>query len=548
MITSLLTNIFFFSYNEVMFVRVKRSVQKGVTYEYLQIAESFRINGKPRQRILATLGRRDQIQTSSNVDSLIRSLGKFSEKLRVAETARAQNLAAHSSKTWGPAIVFGRLWEEQGLSDILRALAKDRKFKFDVEQVAFALALQRLCAPGSDLQGSGWLETVEAPGFSSIDLQHLYRSNAFLAEIREELEKALFAQDRDLFSQALDLVFLDTTSVSVYRSEETAWRKRGFSRNRRPDLPQLVLGVAVDRKGWPVSWEVFPGNTADPAAFEAMVKKMRRRFRIGRVVVVADRGMMSQKSVELLAASDPPFDYILGCRMRKQKEVGEEVLSKAGRYQDVAANLRVKEVRVGEDRYIVCLNEEEARKDATAREAILERLQEKLARGEAKSLLANRGYARYLKMSQEAVRINEKAISAEARLDGKFVLRTNTELEASEVAQTYKSLWRVERIFRETKSTLEVQPIFHHNDETSIGHIVAGFLALRLEVDLQRRLEERAVDVSWPTLMRDLEQVQAVRVELDGKTYILRTDLQGAAHQGFQAAGVRPPSPVTMIQ
>lgn len=544
----LLTITFIFSYNKLMFVRVKRSVQKGVTYEYLQIAESYRIHGKPRQRVLATLGRRDQSQTFSNVDSLIQSLGKFSEKFRVVESVRTKNLAARSSKTWGPALVFRRLWEEQGLSEIIRALARGRKFGFDVESVVFAMALQRLCAPGSDLQGSGWVETVEAPGFSSIALQHLYRANGFLAEVREELEKALFARDRDLFSQTLDLVFLDTTSVYVYRSEESEWRRRGFSRDRRADLPQLVLAVAVDRKGWPVSWEVFPGNTADPAVFRAMVEKMRRRFRIGRIVVVADRGMMSGKAVDLLTSGTPALDYILGCRMRKQKKVNEEVLSRAGRYQEVTSNLKIKEVWVGEERYVVCLNEEEARKDEAAREAILERLEEKLSRGEAKKLLANRGYARYLKMSKEAVRINEEAVRAEARFDGKYVLQTNTGFEADEVARAYKSLWRVERTFLETKSTLEVRPIFHHRDDTSIGHIVAGFLALRLEVDMQRRMETKEIDVSWPDFMRDLAQVQAVRVELDGKTYLLRTDLQGVAHQGFLAAGIRPPSQVTMIQ
>jgi hypothetical protein len=530
-----------------MFIRVKRSVQNGVTYEYLQIAESYRINGKPRQRVLATLGRKSDVQTFANVDSLIRSLGNFSEKYRVIENVRSRNIAARSSKAWGPALIFRRLWEEQGMPEILGSLAKGRKFGFDVERVAFALALQRLCAPGSDLQGSGWLQMVEGEGFSSIALQHLYRTNAFLAEMREELEKALFARDRDLFTQTLDLVFLDTTSVFVYRPEESEWRKRGFSRDRRADLPQLVLAVAVDRKGWPVSWEVFPGNTADPAALKAMVGKMRRRFHIGRIVVVADRGMMSEKTVELLVSGDPPMDFILGCRMRKQKEVSEEVLARAGRYQEIAANLKVKDVRVGEERYIVCLNEEEARKDEAAREAILERLHEKLSKGNTKSLLSNRGYARYLKMSKEAVKINEEAVRSEARFDGKYVLRTNTNLETAEVARTYKSLWRVERTFRETKNTLEVRPIFHQNDETTIGHIVAGFLALRLEVDLQRRMEEKKISAPWENLMRDLTQVQAVRVELDGKSYILRTDLQGTAHAGFQAAGIRPPSPVTMI-
>jgi len=523
-----------------MFFRFKRSLQNGVLYEYLQIAESFRKDGKPRQRVLATLGRRDRLEADGTIDSLVENLAKFSQKYRVLKT---RSLEARSAKLWGPALIFGRLWEEQGLPEILRRLAEGRKFGFDVERVAFALALQRLCAPGSDLQGSGWVETVE--GLPEIALQHLYRANGFLAEVREDLEKALFARDRDLFSQELDLVFLDTTSVSIYRDTETEWRKRGYSRDHRPDLPQLVLGVAVDRKGWPVSWEVFPGNTADPKAFEAMITKMRTRFRIGRVVVVADRGMMGKKSLELLTTGKTPYDYILGCRMRKQKEVGAEVLARAGRYQEVAENLKVKEVYVGDRRYIICLNEEEERKDEAARTAILDHLREKLSGG-AKSLVGNKGYARYLRVTKDAMRIDEDKVAAEARYDGKYVLRTNTDLPAAEVAKTYKSLWRVERAFRETKSTLNVRPIFHHRDDTSIGHIVAGFLALRLEVDLQRRLEAHGVDVSWPTLMRDLGQVHAVRLEADGQTYVLRTDLQGTAHQAFRAAGVRPPSSVTM--
>ena len=524
-----------------MFFRFKSSIQNGITYEYLQIAESFRKEGKPRQRIVANLGRRDRLEAEGKIDSLVESLAKFSQKYRAL---KALSLEARTAKLWGPALIFGRLWEEQGLPEILGRLAEGRKFGFDLERVAFAMVLQRLISPGSDLQGSGWAPTVE--GLPEIALQHLYRTNGFLAEIREELEKSLFARDRDLFSQELDVLFLDTTSVAIHRDEETEWRKRGYSRDHRPDLPQLVLSVAVDKKGWPVSWEVFPGNTADPAAFEAMIAKMRTRFRIGRVVVVADRGMMGKKSLELLE-DKPPYDYILGCRMRIQKEIGTEVLGRGGRYQDVAENLKVKEVRVDDRRYVICLNEEEARKDEAARSAILDHLREKLAGG-AMSLVGNKGYARYLRVTKNAVHIDEDKVAAESRYDGKYVLRTNTDLPAAEVAQTYKSLWRVERAFRETKSTLEVRPIFHHRDDTSIGHIVAGFLALRLEVDLQRRLDKRGIEVSWPTLMRDLSQVQAVHLQTGGRSYLLRTDFQGAANQAFQAAGVRPPSAVTICE
>jgi len=325
-------------------------------------------------------------------------------------------------------------------------------------------------------------------------------------------------------------------------------RRRGYSRDRRPDLPQLVLCVAVDRHGWPVAWEVLPGNTADKVAFVKVINTLRSRFKIRNVVVVADRGMLSKDALALLADHrEAPFDFIIGCRMRRQKEVSEAVLGRAGRFKTVAANLEVKEVDVDGRRYVVCRNPEVAKKDAATRQALLERLESKLSRS-PKSLIGNKGYKRFLKMSRGSLKIDQAAVTADARLDGKFVLRTNTTLPTEEVACTYKSLWRVERTFREEKSTLEMRPLYHHSDDNSVGHIVAAFLALRLEVDLQRRLDEAGIDVSWPDLMRDLSKVQAVYLDLDGQAYRIRTDLAGSAHHAFRAAGVRPPLRVTPIE
>ncbi len=219
-----------------MFVRAKRSAHNGTTYEYLQIVESYREGRKVRQRVVATLGRRDQLVAEGTLDGLLRSLARFSERLRVVEQVRTDGLQAHRARAWGPALVFGRLWERQGLPEIRRRLAHGRRFDFDVERATFALALQRLCQPGSDLQGAGWLATVEAPGVAGIRLQHLYRTvGGFLGPRRADLERELCARDRDLFTQDLDLVFLDTTSTFVWRDAETDLRRRGTSRDRRPD-------------------------------------------------------------------------------------------------------------------------------------------------------------------------------------------------------------------------------------------------------------------------------------------------------------------------
>jgi len=531
-----------------MFVRTKRSVRNGSTYEYLQIVRSYRDAGKVRQQVLGTLGRRDELVASGELDELIKSLARHSENVRVVEHAKAHDLRARRARSWGPALVFGRLWEAQHLPALIHRLAEGRKFQFDVERAVFAMALQRLCAPGSDLQGSGWVHTVEAEGFERLALQHFYRTTGFLFDVRQDLETQLFLQDRDLFNQELDVIFLDTTSVYIYRDTETEWRKRGYSRDRRGDLPQLVLCVVVDQRGWPIAWEVFPGNTADQPAFRAVVARLREHFHIRRVIVVADRGMISKDAIALLSKhEDAPFDYVLGCRMRHSQEVQEEVLSRAGRYEHVDESLEVKEVLVEKRRYVVCRNEQEARKDEAARTALIEKLERTLAEHGPKSVIGNKGYSRFVKVARGAVTIDRAAVEADARLDGKFVLTTNTDLPTAEVATTYKNLWRVERTFREQKSTLEIRPIFHHRDDTSIGHIVASFLALRLEVDLQRRLDERQLEVSWPDLTRDLGQVHAVHVDLDGQRYRLRTDLVGAAHHAFAAAGVRPPSAVTHL-
>ncbi len=531
-----------------MFVRTKSVVQEGRRYEYLQIVRSVRDGARVRQELVASLGRRDRLVATGQLDRLLEALGRFSTRLRVVEAAKEDGLAAREARSWGPALVFGRLWQEQGLPEILGRHAEGRRFGFDPERVAFALALQRLCAPGSDLQGAAWARTVEAPGFDALSLHHFYRTLPWLAGIRKALEQDLFFQERDLFSAELDLVFVDTSSLYLYRDGTSEFARYGYSRDRRPDLPQLVLCVAVDGQGWPVAFEVLPGNTADAEALRLTIGRFRERFRIRRAVVVADRGMLGKQTLATLRDhAEAPFDYILGCPLRRERAVTHDILARPGRYQTVADNLEVKEVRLDGRRYIVCRNPIEAEKDAADRAALLAKLRATLEHHGPKAVIANRGYKRFLTITKGAVTLDEAAIAREARLDGKFVLMTSTELPAAEVALAYKSLWRVERAFRTLKSTLDVRPVFHQRDDSIIGHIIGCFLALRLEVDLQRRLDAKGLAVPWAELMRDLARLEAVIVDLDGTRYRLRTDCQGHAAKAFKAAGVAIPTAVTAL-
>jgi hypothetical protein len=456
--------------------------------------------------------------------------------LRVLELARAPAVEQCRTKLWGPALVFRRLWEEQGLPQILTGLAGTHRLQIDVDRVSFALALQRLVAPGSDLSGSRWMS--EVVGLEGITLAHLYRTCRFLAEHKEQIERELFQCTRTLFDTTVDLVFFDTTST-YFEGQGNRLRRYGLSKDHRPDRVQIVVGVVMSREGWPLACEVYPGNTVDLATVESLVRLVKGRLALGRVILVLDRGFVSRDNVAALVASD--LDYIVGARLRQVKEVREQVLGRPGRYQVVKDNLRVKEVRVGSRRYVVCLNPEEAIRDAAERTALLNGLTKQLAAHGPKSLLRNRGYGRYLRFESKGVEINRQAVAADARYDGKYVLETNTSLVAAEVAQAYRSLWRVEHAFRDLKSTLAVRPIFHRSDTNVVGHVFGAFLALRLEVALQRKLGAAGRRPPWSGLLADLSALRAVQLTLDGKDYVVRTDLVGDCYRAFQAVGLRPP-------
>lgn len=519
-----------------MYVRLKRGGSPDSPHDYLQVVEGYRSDGRVKQRVVANLGRLDELVKDGALDRLVKSLGRFSQQLRVLELARTPEVERCQARLWGPALVFRRLWEEQGLPQILGGLAGKRRLRIDVERVCFALALQRLVAPGSDLSGSRWMS--EVVGLEGISLAHLYRACRFLAEHKERIEQELFLRTRTLFDTTVDLVFFDTTST-YFEGEGSRLRRYGFSKDHRPDRVQIVVGVVMSREGWPLACEVYPGNTVDITTVESLIRLLKGRLALGRVILVLDRGFVSRKNLTALAASG--LDYIVGARLRQAKEVREQVLGRPGRYQVVRDNLRVKEVRVGERRYVVCLNPEEVIRDAAERAALLRGLAQRLAEHGPKSLLRNRGYGRYLRIESKGVEIDPRAVAADARFDGKYVLETNTTLRAAEAAQAYRSLWQVEHAFRDLKSTLAVRPIFHRSDANVVGHVFGAFLALRLEIALQKKLAKLGARPPWSRLLTDLSALKAVQITLDGKEYVVRTDLVGDCYRAFQAVGLRPP-------
>ena len=528
-----------------MFVRIKNS--HG--YKYLQIVESKREGKKVKQRVLATLGQLDALSASGKIDDLTRSLAKFSSLRTIIDAHRQGTIQAHRTLAIGPALVFERLWHQLGIDEVIRRQLSESRCRFSLERAIFLTVLHRLLDPGSDRAAERWKEDFQIKGTEGIELHHLYRAMGWLGEQSTQLghdarslrcrkdliEEELFRRNRDLFSE-LELVFFDTTSLYFEGQGGESLGRYGHSKDHRPDLKQMVVGAVLDGAGRPICCELWPGNLTDVSSLIPVIQRLKRRFAIASVCVVADRGMISAETIEKLESEELGMSYILGARMHRDKTVRDAVLPSPEKFQVVTAvkkktgdpsPLSVREQWVGEKRYVVCYNEDQARKDAADRTAIVESLKEKLKSGD-KSLVGNKGYRRYLKSAgQQHFTIDEAKLAEEQRFDGMWVLRTNTSFAAAEVALKYKQLWMVESIFRSAKSLLETRPIYHKVDDTIRGHVFCSFLALVLRKELETRLERQGNKLEWADINRDLRALQEVEVEMNGKKLYLRTDLRG---------------------
>jgi transposase len=586
-----------------MFVRLKRVY----SYGYLQLVESVRAQGKPRQRVLATLGRVEQLQAEGSIEALVSSLSKFSTK--TLALIAGQSNPETEALTIGPVLIFQRLWQRLKLDQILEELLQQRHFEFEVERAIFLSVLHRICCGGSDRHSYQWKQEYEIAGVHQLSLHHAYRAMAWLGQaeprkqiaaeaaatspvaeqqtstpaeaqapsksrrgpapiyrwqgLKDKIEKGLWVERADLFSN-LSVVFFDTTSLYFEGAGGQTLGQRGNSKDSRPDLAQMIVGVVLDGQGEPLCCEMWPGNAADVKGLIRVLENVRERFGIGRVCVVADRGFISKEAMRKLDQKEGGWDFILGVRMRASKEAREEVVGKLGSLAQAQQRqgftivhgerktakdpspLEVKEVLVGQQRYVVCYNLEQARKDAGDRSRIVEALRAALKQGD-KALVGNKGFRKYLRRVEgKHFEVDETKLEKEARYDGLWVLRTNMTLPVDQVALRYKELWVVERLFRDTKTLLKTRPIFHKRDETIRGHVFCTFLGLVLLKEMDRCLRAAGLDLEHNEVMRDLKALQRMRIEDEGKVFWLRSQVQGCCAKVFSAVGVALPPLLTL--
>ncbi len=570
-----------------MYLRtIQRRNKDGSVVRYVQLAHNHRKGTNTQAEVLVHLGREDRLDMAG-LRRLVGSIGRYLDGVGALPPGGPDDaLAVESSRTLGAVWLLDGLWRRLGVDGALRTVLGARRFTTDVERVLFALVANRAVDPMSKLSAAEWASQDAAiPGLAGMDEDHAYRAMDLLvaADAEARVQEAVFFAAANLLNLEVDLLLFDTTSTFFERDEPEggagAFRVYGHSKDHRPDLPQIVIGLAVTRQGIPVRVWCWPGNTQDMTVLP-QVKDDLRGWRLGRIVWVIDRGFSSDENLAYLGRAGG--HWIAGERLRDGSADAQLALSRQGRYQTVGDNLRVKEVCVGQGdaarRFVVCHNPEQAERDRRRREqqlvaitAELERIQQLRAKARAatakqtaagrRAKAAKAAAAEHLK-AECALRdhpslgrllrqtpggrlvIDRAKVRREQRLDGKFLLSTSDpDLSAEDVALGYKNLLEAERAFRDLKTTLELRPVYHHLERRIRAHVLLCWLALLLV-----RVAERQTSQTWRRIAAELGRLHLVTLTGPAGRVQQTTTLTPAQREFYAATGISPPPRVTSLQ
>jgi transposase len=537
-----------------MFIKTTKN-SKGTAYYHL--VESYRQEGKVKQRTLMSLGRVED----GKLDKLAEAISKHSNKLCIFNMAK--DVDVKDTYYLGPLLVVEKMMDELGINKCLNAIqAQHPKLEFDLQKVVFTQICSRFLKPVSKLAlYDNWLQRMYPQMVShDIALHHVYRSMDLLCKHKEDIESFLFNYGKDLFSINVDVVLYDLTTLRFEstRTDLGELRQFGYSKEMRSDCTQVVLGLLTDTQGIPLCFEVHPGNTFEGNTLDGIVDRIGKKLAIRRFIFVADRGLFSFDNLEHIKARDGEF--IVGLKMGTLKQSIQEDFYDLKKFTWLTDELAIRETTLNGDRCIITWSKTRDDRDRKAREDVLEKIKTTISSSKplTKKFITNRAYKKYLSVKdQSQCVLNHKAIAREAKRDGFFGNITNVEnMPAKEIVSNYKELWRIEDAFGEMKGYLKSRPMFHWTDNRIIGHIMLCFLAHFCEAHLTVYLRQSGVQIEAKSIngriikarpltvvaaMEQLLQVMAVPVNVKKETIWLRTDIPSNAIKLLKAIGMKIP-------
>lgn len=543
-----------------MFVREHKVKVRNENYTYLKVVESRRIDGKMTQETLINLGNVSawpEGKLQKAVELLAAFLKMDFPQLADVQFAECRQL--------GPYLVLSQLWDELGLDDIICRTLTERKIEIPVADYVKVMVFNRLVAPRS--KRGVWEKAtrdMQIPGLQTQDLtlHGFYRALEYLSVQKRPIEQALHQRVKDLFNQDLSLVFYDLTS-SYFEGAACSKAKRGYSREHRPDLLQIEIGLLVDAQGIPIGHEVFDGNIAEVSTVLGTLDRLKNDFGLNRCIFVSDDGMASENNLAQIEARG--YEYITSLALRKSN-AGSDLLQQLPplhTFQRLSDSLWFKPIQQARSiRYIAVYNPARAatnrlHRRARLRACLLElnrlanppkgrgrkRTQEESAHAADRFLRQKHCHELLLlhKTEDGGFRwtLDRIALKQERRRDGLMILQTNaSHLSDQEVALGYRTLWRVENAFRHIKDVVQLRPIRHWSDPRVLGHVFICVMAYMLERLLDHRLEQAGENMTARTALDELSTITVATLHLNEQSVRRRSNITPRQYKVLAASGV----------
>ncbi len=540
---------------------LKKSSRLGKTY--LSIVESYWEDGHSKHRTYASLGTLEKF----NKDQLAIIGEKLIELAKRKPAGNVRDISTMQQTdcvNWGAQHIYGKLWHTFGLDQRFELIMAGSKIQYDVVSSVFNVVTLRLLQPASKLK-THQLQGKYL-GLAPVELHHVYRCLDFLADHKESIERGLFLKNRSLFNMSIDVVFYDVTTLYFESVKPDELKEFGYSKDAKFGEVQVVVGLLIDKVGRPVGYDVFPGNTFEGHTLVDALKKLKHRFQIDKVIIVADRGINAK--LNLKAIKDAGYDYIVGSRLRTlSKKIQEQVLDlesyKGKKQEDGITHYKTKEIAYenslriksdGKKAYetvilkekLVCSwSAKRAEKDRKDRQRLIEKAGEIL---ENPSTIDNkRGAKRYVKNeTKKTYTLDTQRIKDDEIWDGIYGIQSSKlEMSEEEINDAYKTLWRIEEAFRVLKSNLETRPIFHWTAKRIKGHLMSCFIAFLLERTLEIKLREEEVPYSTNKIREAIREMNLTVFDLDGEKFYLRSPLNPLGRDILRVLKLKQPKTIS---
>jgi len=530
-----------------MFIKITKSGR----YKYVQLVRSYRYDHNIKHQVLLNLGRLDQIEDNPSIQRLavrLQEISNLKDRINMDDISEAEIV------NWGY-IVYQKIWQEFGLDKSLNKLTKKRKTQFNLDNTSFLMVIQHLLDAKSKL--STYIHQNRYIGLKEIKLQHLYRSLDLLSENKEILEEEIFYQNRHLFNIQVDVVFYDVTTFAFESVRKDSLRDFGFSKDAKFKEVQVVMGLLIDQEGRPIGYELFSGNTFEGKTLEVSLDKLKKRFTIGKVIIVADRGINSK--INLKKIRDKGYDYIFASRIKNmKKDIKEEIFKddyqEMGKisYKIIDYINKVKENKQTyelPENLVITYSPKRAQKDRADRERLIKKARTLLNNKSYITASNKRGGKKYLKSLKDVNwALDEEAIKKDEMFDGYYGIQSSEKnLTAEDVLKAYHALWKIEESFRIMKTTLAVRPVFHWTESRIKGHFLICFLAFLLERTLEFKLKKANLSASPQKIQEILNAMNFAEVKIEKRKFLIKTKFDSLGSKILRLLHIKPPKNLTPI-